>query len=497
MKKKVVLNYIYSSFYQLILIVVPFITAPYLAQTLQPTATGINSYVSAVVQLFSSIGLLGINNYSIREVAYVRNDKDKLTKVFSELITLRFILFILTSIVYLIYSTTSTYKVYFLIQFVAIFSAFLDISWLYMGLEEFRVTVTRSLIVKIINLASIFLLIKSPSDLGLFMFISTIYTVIGNGILYFGVKKKINKPKFKKVEFKKHIIPMIKLFLPYAASLIYLQIDKIMIKGLSSNIANVGFYEQAERLVKVPLALITALSSVMLPRVSNEFVNKNEDNVKKYIQSSFIFSMYLAIPLMLGIFSISYTMIPWFLGKGYGGVTPIMMIICPIILFIALSSVCGNQYLTASNNTKTLTKSYCFGATLNLIFNLILIPKFGAVGAGIGTVIAEATVFIVQFKVVKNITDNKELKKSFFKYLLCGFVMLGTCTLIGTNLAKTPTTTILQIICGIISYFGILLIIKDKFTYTILENITKRIKNLLKKRGANNEQNKKQKRNIK
>ena len=483
MNKKIAFNYIYSSFYQLILIIVPFITAPYLAQTLQPTATGINSYVSAVVQLFSSIGLLGINNYSIREIAYVRNDKNKLTKVFTELISLRFILFILTSIVYLIYAMISEYRFYFLIQFVAIFSAFLDISWLYMGLEEFRVTVTRSLIVKIINLASIFLFIKSPSDLGLFMFISTIYTVIGNGILYLGVKKKINKPILKNIDFKKHIKPMIKLFLPYAASLIYLQMDKIMIKELSSNISNVGFYEQAERLVKVPLALITALSSVMLPRVSNEFKNKNEENVKKYIQSSFVFSMYLSIPLMLGIFSISYTMIPWFFGKGYSGVTPIMMIICPIILFISLSSVCGNQYLTAVNDTKTLTRSYFLGAIFNLIINALLIPLFDAKGAAIGTVVAEATVFLIQFNVVKNIIDKKEITKVFFKYFSCGIFMLGTCTLIGINLEATALTTILQIIVGIISYFSILLLIKDKLTYSIIENILKRIK----KKGCKND----------
>ena len=84
MKKKVTLNYIYSSFYQLVLIIVPFITAPYLARTLLPEAVGINSYVSAVVQVFSLIGLLGLNNYSIREIAYVRNDKKKLSKTFSE-----------------------------------------------------------------------------------------------------------------------------------------------------------------------------------------------------------------------------------------------------------------------------------------------------------------------------------------------------------------------------------------------------------------------------
>lgn len=483
MKQKVALNYIYSSFYQLILIIVPFITAPYLAKTLQPDATGINSYVSAVVQLFSSIGLLGINNYSIREVAYVRNDKNKLTKVFTELISLRFILFIITSIVYLIYSFQSEYRIYFLIQFVAIFSTFLDISWLYMGLEEFRVTVTRSLIVKMVNLASIFLFIKSPEDLGLFMFISTIYTVIGNSILYLGVKKKINKPKLKNVEIKKHVKPMIKLFLPYAASLIYLQMDKIMIKQLSPGISDVGFYDQAERLVKVPLALITALSSVMLPRVSNEFKNKNEENVKKYVQTSFNFSMYLSIPLMFGIFSVSYTMIPWFFGKGYSGITPIMMIVCPIIFFISLSSVCGNQYLTAIDDTKTLTKSYFLGAILNIIFNVIFIPKFAAKGAAIGTVIAEATVFIVQFIQVRKITNQKELSRSFFKYLLCGLFMLGCCTLVGINLEPTAITTIIQVIVGIASYFIILLLIKDKLTYSIIENLLNKIKGFSNKKG--------------
>lgn len=483
MKQKVALNYIYSSFYQLILIIVPFITAPYLAKTLQPDATGINSYVSAVVQLFSSIGLLGINNYSIREVAYVRNDKNKLTKVFTELISLRFILFIITSIVYLIYSFQSEYRIYFLIQFVAIFSTFLDISWLYMGLEEFRVTVTRSLIVKMVNLASIFLFIKSPEDLGLFMFISTIYTVIGNSILYLGVKKKINKPKLKNIEIKKHVKPMIKLFLPYAASLIYLQMDKIMIKQLSPGISDVGFYDQAERLVKVPLALITALSSVMLPRVSNEFKNKNEENVKKYVQTSFNFSMYLSIPLMFGIFSISYTMIPWFFGKGYSGITPIMMIVCPIIFFISLSSVCGNQYLTAIDDTKTLTKSYFLGAILNLIFNTLLIPKYAAKGAAIGTVIAEATVFFVQFIQVRKITNQKELSRSFFKYLLCGLFMLGCCTLVGINLEPTAITTIIQVIVGIASYFIILLLIKDKLTYSIIENLLNKIKGFSNKKG--------------
>ena len=480
MKKKVTLNYLYSAFYQLILIIVPFITAPYLAKTLQPVATGINSYVSSVVQLFSAIGLLGINNYSIREVAYVRNNKKDLTKLFAELIKLRIILFLITLVCYLIYAILSEYRIYFLIQIIAVFSAFLDISWFYMGLEEFKVTVTRSIIVKILFLISIFTLVKSPSDLGIFMVLSTIYTVIGNALLYFGVKKHIDKPKYNIASVKRHIKPMIKLFLPYAASLIYLQIDKIMIKGLANNITDVGFYDQAERLVKIPLALITALSSVMLPRVSNEFKNNNKENVKKYISTSFIFSIYMAIPLMFGIFSVSYTMVPWFYSPAYNGVIPIMMIISPIILFISLSSVCGNQYLTAVNDTKTLTKSYCIGALLNLIFNAILIPIISAKGAAIGTVIAEFTVFIIQYLVVRKILDEKNIIRNLYKYLLCGIVMFIACNVVGIHYPPTAMTTIIQIITGVIVYFVILLIIKDELTYNVISKVIQFIKRFRK-----------------
>lgn len=476
MKKKIAINYIYSSFYQLVLIIVPFITAPYLAKTLQPNATAINSYVSAVVQLFSSIGLLGINNYSIREVAYVRNNKDELTKLFAEMIKMRFVLMLFTLGAYTIYAMLSEYRLYFLIQLVAVFSAFLDISWLYMGLEEFKMTVTRSLIVKIVFLISIFTLIKSPSDLGLFMLLSTIYTVIGNIILYFGVKKRINKPVFTNVSIKRHFIPMLKLFLPYAATLIYLQVDKVMIKYLAPNFVDVGFYDQAERLVKIPLALITALSSVMLPRVSNEFKNNNSENVKKYVESSFIFSMYMAIPLMFGIFSISYTMVPWFFGKGYFGVIPIMMIISPIVVFNSLSAVCGNQYLTAINDTKTLTKAYCIGAGLNLIFNAILIPILSGKGAAIGTIIAESSVFVVQYQVVKKIVDNNNIRRQFTKYLICGLFMLIGCNVIGYYMNPTAITTILQVIAGIIIYFLILIIIKDELTYKFINTILNKIK---------------------
>lgn len=462
-KSKTVVNYIYSSFYQLFLIIVPLITAPYLARTLLPTAVGINSYVSSVVTIFTSIGLIGLNSYSLREIAYVRDDKEKLSKTFSELFILRLICFFITTIIYIIYSVLSEYKLYFLVQLISVTASFIDIAWIYQGFEEFKVTVTRNFIVKFLNIISIFIFIKSPDDLLLFMIISSIFSVIVNFILYFGIKQKITKFTFKSLQLKRHLIQTVKLFVPQIASMVYLQCDKMMIKYLSTDISYVGFYDQAERIIKIPLALITALSTVMLPKIANEYKNNNKETVKNSIISSLKFSLLLSIPLMFGICAISNTFIPWFLGNGYDDVIPIMITLSIIVLFISLSSVTGNQYLTAINQTKILTLACCTGAIINVIINFILIPHFNAVGAAIGTVVTEFIILVIELNYIKDIIKFTELLKMSINYLISGIVMFAICFLIGKNLSATFITTFIQIITGAIIYFGILYILKDNF----------------------------------
>lgn len=462
-KKKILENYIYSSCYQIFLIIIPLITAPYMARVLLPEGTGINSYVSTVIQMFTLFGLIGLNGYSSREVAYVRDDKNKLSKTFYELFILRVILCILTTISYLVYARFSEYEFYFYAQILAIIATFEDLAWFYVGLEEFKVTVTRNFIMKILNVATIFIFVKSPDDLYLFMGLTAFWSFLGNLLLYRGLKKRIDRVKKDTLEIKKHLIPTIKLFLPQVASMVYLQVDKIMIKSLTNQIEGVGFYEQAERIVKMPIALITAFSNVMMPRISNVFKNNKFDEVKKYLLNSFQFSLFLSVPMMFGIASISSTMIPWFLGKGYEDVISIMFALCPIVLFISLSGVTGNQYLTATNNTKVLTLSYVIAAIINLIINYICISKFGFIGAAVGTIIAEGLVFIIQLYFMKDIITLTGLFKKSYKYWISGIIMFVVCMIVGDKLSATFLTTLLQIMIGSIIYFIMLFLLRDEF----------------------------------
>lgn len=475
-KRKLLENYIYSSFYQVFIIIVPLITAPYMARVLMPEGTGINSFVSTMIQMITLFGLIGLNGYSSREIAYVRDDKEKLNRTFVELYIVRMILALITVIVYLIYASTSEYSMYFYVSLPVVFATFIDISWVYSGLEEFKITVLRNFIIKILSVATIFIFIKDKNDLYLYLGLTAFWSILGNLLIYFGLRKRITKFKYNNLHLKKHIIPSIKLFLPQVASVVYLQFDKVMIKYLTDNVTQVGFYEQAERIVKMPIALITAFSTVMMPRLSNVFKNNQFDEMKKYLMHSFQFSLFLAIPMMFGLLAISKTMIPWFLGAGYEDVVPIMMLLSPIVLFISLSSVSGSQYLTATNNTKVLTISYVIAATLNLVINYFSIIKLGGVGAAIGTICAEMIVVIIQLRAMKHIIGTKDILAKSVKYIISGVMMLVVCLMIGEFLKATILTTLIQIFAGSIVYFVLLVILKDKFFFENMSLILGKLK---------------------
>jgi O-antigen/teichoic acid export membrane protein len=227
----------------------------------------------------------------------------------------------------------------------------------------------------------------------------------------------------------------------------------------------------------MPLALITALSVVMLPRISNEFKKKNTESVKTYIAKSLNFSLMMSIPLMFGLAAVSSTMISWFLGNGYENVTNIMFTLSPIVLFISISSVSGSQYLTAINKTKVLTFSCIAGAIVNVILNAIFIPMYNSVGAAIGTIGAELTVTLIQLYHIRDVIKINEIIKMGMKYIISGILMFMVCIIIGNHFGSTIISTLLQICTGGILYFISLLILKDKF---FIECIYK-VVNMLKK----------------
>ena len=471
---KIFKNFMYNSVYQIVAIIIPLVTAPYLARVLGPDNLGVEGYVLSVSQIFYTLGMIGLTNYATREIAYVREDDHKRSKVFWEMILARVIVFCVTVMIYFTFAHFSPYKIYFLIQVVWLFAMFFDASWFFAGMENFAITVARNLVVRILTIVCIFVFVKKEEDLFLYIALCALSQLFGTFSIFPQLKKYVHYVSLKELEVRKHFLPSFKVFLPQVASILYLQVDKVMIEALAGDIKQVAYYSKAEQLIKAPLALITAVSTVMMPRIANEFVNDNKEKIKEYLDGSLTFLMMMAWPVAFGMAGVAHTMIPWFLGEDYMPAATAMVVLAPIIISIAASSLSANQYLLATNQTRQMTISYSASAVANLVVNAMLIPKYGFIGAAIGTIVAEYMVFVMQYYVM-----NKQVSimKSFIKclkYAVYSLIMFIVISILGNQMAPTVITTMIQVIVGVIIYIIFLLITKDKFFFFAVKKVLNR-----------------------
>lgn len=376
-------------------------------------------------------------------------------------------------IFYFIFVNGNQYQIYYKILTLEIIGNCIDISWFFQGLEEFKKTVTRNIIIKLISVLCIFIFIKNQNDLYLYFLIYVFSTLIGNGSLWLYLPKFLGKVELKELNIFRHLKPTISLFIPQIAIQIYTLLDRTMVGAIISDKSEVGYYDQGQKIVKMLLAVITSMGTVMLPRIANTFATGDRNMVKNYMNKSFNLVFALAFPLIFGIIAVSKAFVPVFFGPGYDKVAILMSVISPIILLIGISNVTGTQYLLPTKRQKEYTISVFCGAIINFIMNICLIWNYGAIGASIGTVIAELTVTLVQIHFVKNDFDFKEIFKSAKNYLFSSLIMFIICLFIETKIKSNLVSTISQVGVGIIIYIIILLLLKDKFVIEIINKFIK------------------------
>ncbi len=464
MAKSVKKNYIYNLIYQIVAIILPFITTPYLSRVLGATNIGIYGYTLSISTYFILFGSLGIALYGQREIAYEQNNIKKYSKSFIEILSLRIITMTISlALFYLIFCINGEFNNYFKILTLELIANTLDISWFFQGLEEFKKTVGRNLIIKTISVILIFIFVKTKNDLNIYFIIYTVSILIGNLSLWLYLPKFITLKYIKKLNLKKHFKATLVLFIPQIAIQIYTILDKTMLGTIIVNKAEVGYYTQAEKMIKLMLTIITSLGTVMLPRIASSYAKGDSETIKIYITRAFNLVFLISIPMIVGIVCISNVFVPWFFGKGYDKVIPIMIILTPILLFIGMSNVIGMQYLLPTKKQKEYTYSVIIGAIVNFLINLILIPRYGAIGAAIGTIIAEATVTVSQIFYTKKYIDYKKILKLTKNYFISSIVMLIMILIIKITMGNSLFSMFVQIGVGVTAYGICLLILKDKF----------------------------------
>lgn len=476
-KKSITKNYIYNLIYQVLVLILPLITAPYISRVLGAENIGIYSYTLSISAYFILFGSLGIAMYGQREIAYNQNNKKKTSVIFWEVNLLRIVTMSISLLIfYFTFARENQYSMYYKILMLEIIGNCIDISWFFQGLEEFKKTVTRNMIVKLISVMCIFVLIKTPNDLVLYFGIYVLSILIGNGSLWLYLPKYLKKVKIKELNIFKHLKPTIALFIPQIAIQVYTLLDRTMVGAIVSDKSEVGYYDQGQKIIKMLLAIITSLGTVMSPRIASTFANGEKEELNNYMKKSFNNVFLLAFPMVFGIIAISKSFVPVFFGQGYDKVAILMSVISPIILLIGLSNVTGTQYLLPIKRQREFTISVICGAIINFILNLCLIWKYGAIGASIGTVVAEFTVTSVQIYFVRKDFKLKEIFKLAKNYLISSIIMFIVCLVIGKFINYNLMSTVVQVTVGGIIYGICLLILRDKFIFEVLNKIKNKIK---------------------
>ena len=393
-------NFIYNLSYQVLVMILPLITTPYISRVIGAEGVGIQSYTYSIANYFVLFAMLGVNNHGNRSIAMVRNDKEKLNRTFMSIYLIQVIMSILMIILYIIYITffAKSYKIIFIIQLIYIIGALFDINWFFFGMEQFKITVIRNTIIKLISVMSIFIFVKDKSDLYLYSIILALGTLISQLILWRFLVKHLKFTKVKFYEVRQHINSMLTLFIPAISVSIYKVMDKIML-GSMSTVTEVGFFANSERIISIPLGIITALGTVMLPKMSNLLSKGKSNEARKYIDLSLRFAMFISIGAMFGLIGVGKSIVPAFLGNGFEGCIEVVSLLSITLLFMAWANVIRTQILIPKKKDKVYIISTLLGAIVNILINTLLITRLGAIGAAVGTIFAEATVCIYQTSV--------------------------------------------------------------------------------------------------
>ncbi|MCI8517776.1 MAG: flippase [Hungatella sp.] len=475
-KKSIKWNYIYNLTYQILLLLTPLITTPYLSRVFGAGGVGTVSFAESIVSYFTLFATLGITTFGQREISYVQDDRVKRTQIFWETKLLQVLTSISVLAVYIIFSLFQDKRTLYLVLSFNIIAVLVDVVWLFQGMEEFGKIVSRNFIFKVISIIYIFLAVKTKDDIVKYAFGIGLFTFLSNLSLWIYIFRIIGKPQWKKIKPMRNFKIVLSLFIPTVAISIYTVLDKTMIGVITNNPFENGYYEQAIKLSKMLLTVVTALGTVMIPRIGYHFGRGENRQVRSYMYRGYRFVWFLGIPLYFGLLGTATNFVPWFFGGGFEKVVSLLGILGFLIIAIGINNVTGMQYLIPTKRQNLFTMTVLIGAGVNFALNLILIYTFQSIGAAIASVVAETTIALVQLYLVRKELSIKEVFFSSWHYLLAGSTMLAVLIILAKRLSPSIVHTILMVGCGAIVYFIVLLLLRDSFFIDNARNMLGKIK---------------------
>lgn len=473
------INYIYNVSYQMLTLITPLITTPYLSRILKADNIGLYSFTASLVQYFVMFATLGTVNYGNREISYHQDNREKRSVAFWEIELLSIISSAVCLAAYIVFTLFiySQYTSLLLIQAFSLVNVAANITWFFQGLEQFRLITFRNILFRIINVAFIFTAIHTTKDLFLYVAGMCLIELVSNISMWLYVPKFIDRPHISKLRPFRHLKPTILLFLPTIATSIYTVMDKTMLTELTGSTTENGYYDQAANVYKMALTVVTALGTVMIPRIGKYYSERRDAEVFSLLYKSYRFVWFIGLPMCFGLIGISRNFAPWFYGVGYEKVPYLLMIQAILIPVIGISNVTGIQYFLTTKQENFLTRSVFLGAIVNFILNLLLIPRLLSYGASTASVISELFITLIQLWYARKALSVRKIFQQSCKYFISSLVMLLVLLAMDSVFVSGIIYTFVMVAVGFIVYILTLLLLQDsfliEFTRKFLEKTSK------------------------
>ena len=456
---KVIKNYLYNLSYQILTIILPIITVPYVTRIFTSEDLGNYGFYYSIVSYFSLFAMLGIGIYGTKQIAAARD----VSSTFWNIYAIQLIASLLALFVYVI-TLVSIPKMSGMVPIIlgiVLLTKMIDISWLFTGKEDFKKITLRNTMVKVAGVISIFTFIKSSEDLYLYIFLIVIFDFLGQFVMWIPAKKFIKRPSFDTKIIKKNLHPIVLLFLPQVAISLYVVLDRTLL-GLLGSYSDVGIYEQGQKLTSILLTVVSSLGAVMLPRIANLLSERKEKEAQNMVRFSFILYNLIIFPMIFGLIAINEVFIKIFLGKNFQDVKYVLYIIVFNIMFIGWTNILGYQVLVVRNKNKEFMLSTTIPAIVSVAVNITVIPFFGYIGASITSVVVEFLVFAIQWYYSRNIINKNLLfNKDLAKIICSSLVMFGVVMLCKIMLGFDGIVgLVIYLVVGGISYLAMIFLLK-------------------------------------
>ncbi|NLR65285.1 flippase [Chitinophaga varians] len=390
-------NVFYNTLLSVSQVLFPLITFPYVTRILGPEGLGAVNFVDSITQYLILFAALGIPLYGIREIAKVKNSKENLSKVFSELFFLHLSLTIILCLIYVLlfsfipklYHNRGLFWIGSVILFVSVFPS----EWFFQGMEKFSLIAVRAFLIRILSIVLLFLWVRKPTDTALYYGI-TLLSIICNSLVNIYFLRREITLSFKNLNIKRHLGPLVYIFSSNVAISVYVLLDSILL-GFLRNTEEVGFYTTPLKLNRVLLALLSAFSMVMLPRLAAAFSEKRMEEARALLTNSYRYVILLSIPVGVGLLLFSSDIVLLFAGNAFQESVIVLKITSFLMFLIGLSNIFGMQVLIPIGKEKVLLKTVSIGMFLSIGLNFFLIPFLGYIGAAVTNVLTELVVTFV------------------------------------------------------------------------------------------------------